>query len=519
MGLRFLPVISFLFISAVGLAPSYAQDPNQIIEELATAKAELAIAEAQLAEAEERDVGDDELEILKRNQAIATAQAAILDAKLKTYIAQQKYDEATKEKAAVSEEEKARQADIATAEAAQKVAEANKAASDAQKAAAEAKVADIKAQSSAIFGDVPKSGIAGDVTVGDGAGDAEATLLAAKAMNDLASEIAGELESKVRGKNVWIVANDTVPDMYHKLTFQQQSGHIIGALEAAITASDQTETDLGYQKDFLEAVPVAAIAAGVEAFANLGSFFKTDYTVAGATIPDFGDQPLIDSIAGALNTRGATVFAPNTYHPALPMFDPANNEVLKTLLDITTKKLDLEGKKAKWEDRQNGTDAELTTKLSDLKKQEASGAAANVVSQTRQAIENLKLKKSKIIDIVTKIGSAITASEGFITGWTTVGENGTNLVKDLILADYMAGQLKNGDLMLVMNLTAVKGSHYTKKNLWTFFGKMPFYNMGGAVVNYRLINGSTGAVVAAATKTKHGGFHKSSKVKAFLEGR
>jgi len=514
----------FTVFLTVVLALSFPPDANaqqsidDIIQELAEARSQLTLAQERLKQAQESDAGDDVLAQLEREQAIASAQAAIMEAQLKEYLAQQKYAEATKEEEAVSEEEKARQEAVEAANAAKALADAEKAAAEATKAASEAESAAITAKSKAIFGDVPKSTIEGTVTAGAKAGEAEATLLAAKAMRDLAQRIAPDIKSAAGSDNIWLVSDDSVPDMTHKFTFMQQSRFVISTQEKAISANQSLEGDLGYP-GFLEAIPVAAIAAGVEAFANLGSFFKSDYSAAGVEVPNFGDDPLVDALAGALTKLDASVFTPKTYHPALPAFDEDTNDILRRLTQIADNKASLSNFKAVWEDRKATLEADIKTKEAEIKKAKADGADEETITNLTQELKALQGNKDKITGLISQITAAIAATDSFITIWTTIGEAGENLIKNLIMAEYMSQQLKNGDRMLVVNLTATKGGHYTKKNLWTFFGSMPFYHMGGAVLNYRLLDGKTGKVLAADTAMLHGGFYKSHKVKAALEGR
>ena len=498
-----------------------AQSVDSIIEELAEARSQLVLAQERLKQAQALEPDDEELAQLERSQAMAQAKAAILEAQLKEYIAQQKYDDAIKEEQQMTEGETVHQQAVADAEAARKLSEAEEAAAKASKAAAQAKEAAISAKTKAILGDVPKSSIEGTVTLGTKGGEAEATLLVAKAMRDLAQKIAGPIASKAANKLVWLVSDDAVPDMYNKLSFLQQSKYVIQAQETAIDASAELNGKLG-QPIHVEAVPVAAIAAGVEAFANLGSFFKSDYSSNSVDLNNFGDGPLIDALAGELAKRDISVLTPNTYHPALPAFDPDRNPILRALTDITEKKASLISSKASWEGTLVERQQEIEAKEAEVKKAKeqepnAGSPTTSDVKQLEIALKALKTTRAEIQNVIGQISAAITAADGFLSGWSSTREQDGSLMRNLILSEYMSAQLKQGNLMLVVNLSAAKGSHYTKKNLWTFFGSMPFYHMGGAVVNYSLLDGPTGKVLAADTVIMHGGFHKSSKVKDYLE--
>ena len=89
----------------------------------------------------------------------------------------------------------------------------------------------------------------------------------------------------------------------------------------------------------------------------------------------------------------------------------------------------------------------------------------------------------------------------------------TTVVRDTVVADT----LKNGGMLLVAKVQKAVGSFYTKKNMWTLFGGMPFYNMGGVVVSFALLDGAAGTVIQAGIVPVHGGFVKSNRVQATVE--
>ena len=70
--------------------------------------------------------------------------------------------------------------------------------------------------------------------------------------------------------------------------------------------------------------------------------------------------------------------------------------------------------------------------------------------------------------------------------------------------------------MLIYRLHNVSGSTYTKKNLWTAFGGMPFFVMGGATGSYILLKGDSGELVHSALVPFHGGYKKVSQIKEII---
>lgn len=80
----------------------------------------------------------------------------------------------------------------------------------------------------------------------------------------------------------------------------------------------------------------------------------------------------------------------------------------------------------------------------------------------------------------------------------------------------ISDRLEAGDHALFVHVNAAAGGYYTKKNLWTFLGSMPFYVMGGAIVSYLEFDGKSGEVIHAGQFTIHSGHDKVSKVPGLL---
>ena len=76
----------------------------------------------------------------------------------------------------------------------------------------------------------------------------------------------------------------------------------------------------------------------------------------------------------------------------------------------------------------------------------------------------------------------------------------------------MRDALGKGRSLLITKVHASGGSYYAKKNIWTVFGGMPFFHMGGTVASFVLIKGQTGEIAAAGTVPVHGGFWKATRL-------
>jgi hypothetical protein len=64
--------------------------------------------------------------------------------------------------------------------------------------------------------------------------------------------------------------------------------------------------------------------------------------------------------------------------------------------------------------------------------------------------------------------------------------------------------------LLIVKVNKAGGSHYVEKNLWTTFGAMPFYVMGGVISSFSLLEGKTGDLIASGAIPIHSGY-KSAK--------
>lgn len=72
-------------------------------------------------------------------------------------------------------------------------------------------------------------------------------------------------------------------------------------------------------------------------------------------------------------------------------------------------------------------------------------------------------------------------------------------------------KLEAGSRLVFLRLNTPAGGRYTRKNLWTFFGTMPFYVSGGVIASYVVVDPNTGGVLTAGQQTVHSGYHKLHK--------
>jgi hypothetical protein len=114
--------------------------------------------------------------------------------------------------------------------------------------------------------------------------------------------------------------------------------------------------------------------------------------------------------------------------------------------------------------------------------------------------------------------NAMAKADEFITGLGIADAKGVLLITKLAQEKSVCERLtKENTLALVLDLRAAVGGYYTKKNVWTFLGQMPFFAMGGAVVTYLLLDGD-GQLVATGLVPIHSGYQGVHKVPDLVNG-
>ena len=360
--------------------------------------------------------------------------------------------------------------------------EAEKAAHDAKKAAAEAKLAALKAQ----IGEVPDSGYSGDVTVGEKAGETEAALLSAKAVVDAAQKIAGEIPKKSSsGGNcenskpkILLYSAAQTPNFQAYVMFNTQLGVVNAVLDGAGTAPDGFRSRVEKRKGVSFAAPGLALSA----LNKILGYFRTDYAVSGVALT-FQDSMLVHALAGKVAERCYDVQLPAVYNPAV--HSASTSAIVKKIVSLAE-----EQQRLKLRSEHHHTEAKKEDVLDEY--------------------------KTKHLDAAQVLDAAVALCDAFFSKLTTP-VNGKTPLSDVVLQTALVEILKQGGCLLIVKIQQAGGGHYTKKNLWTFFGRLPFFHMGGAVVSYVLINGCDGSVKKSGVVPIHGGFKKADKVEKHLK--
>jgi len=377
---------------------------------------------------------------------------------------------------------------INAAKTAQQLAEAQKAAADAQKARAEAELAAFKAA----MGEVPASSYKGNVELKDGAGKTEAYLLSAKAVQEAAQKIATHLPKQTGTKFVLLYPSKDLPTFQALLTFRTQVSTIRNVLISATNASNANNTLPGVPTPPRIAAAVGGVGIALQTLDNLLSYFRTDYSVGGVEIT-LDESLLVHALAGSMQSSGKNfqVILPATYNPQ------AFDFVITSITDL----VNLAGEAQKAADLQ----ATLAVQLINL---------ANLAANPAQKADLLS-QADHHKALSDRCKAAVTLADGYIAKLVAPDDKGiaplASVLREEAVADFLR-KADKGNMLLIAKLQQAGGGYYTKKNMWTFWGGMPFYNMGGVVVSYVLINGADGVVLDAGVVPVDGGYVKADRL-------
>jgi hypothetical protein len=148
--------------------------------------------------------------------------------------------------------------------------------------------------------------------------------------------------------------------------------------------------------------------------------------------------------------------------------------------------------------------------LASLAKAARGAAAAQGVAATRkEQLENIAAAYDRAADAWKASGAAY---EALMKDLATPDSAGVLWAAKVVEEKVLSDGLVAGDQVLFLKVHNPVGGYYTKKNLWTFFGSMPFWTMGGVVVSYELIDGKDGHVVASGMQPAHSGYRKVNDV-------
>jgi hypothetical protein len=429
------------------------------------------------------DLGSNEE--LKQKETNTKAQASLLRAEVDLLKAQQELTAATKPPDPTVA---ANSAETARLEALKGLLEARKALSDVKKGA------DLAAAQAAI-GTVAGSAIEGSVTVKNDAGKGEATLLASRAIVRAAANIVEVLTAKLAKKRIVLLPGTEAPQFANYRQFLLQQALLLHAFQRAQQEADRLE-----QQGKLAEAPAPSGAAEalhmlttagvvVDAVAKLGSYFLSNYEIGGIAITPDTDQ-LVSAVADSLLRAGtnAVVILPARRIPQTTDFGEMIQQLADQTIAADSRAFDL------------GDAARRATELSE------SGADTAKRLQLQQA--------AKLFDqAAALLRNAIGKTDEFIAALGAADAKGVALMTKIAQEKSVCDELANPDARgLLLDVRAAVGGYYTRKNLWTFLGRMPFFAMGGTVVTYTLIN-KNGEIEASGLVPIHSGYSRVDQLK------
>ncbi len=389
---------------------------------------------------------------------------------------------------------------VAAANAAAAVAQAEKAAAEARKAQAEAELAAFKAQ----VGEVPASGYKGEVALRDKAGTMEAALLAARATEIAAKEIAGAVAGAVtapkaeggRASGILLFGAGEVPTFQALISFRAQTAIVKKALDDAIDSSRKADSAAPEPGVRVFVPPAAAVGLGLEAANKLLGYFRTDYSVGGVELT-WDDSLLVQAVADRLHGKPLEVRLPAFYDPAA-LGDPSA-AILARLTELSKAEAVAKGLAPHNE--------KLSKRFDDLAGKEADP------KQKERLLENAALHRAA----ADALEGAATLADGLFAKLGTPDDKGAIPLVAATREAAIQDALSQGSYLLAVKLHRSGGANYTKSNMWTFFGGMPFFHMGGVVAGFVLVDGPTGRVLASGVVPIHGGFVKAGDVQGTVE--
>lgn len=429
-------------------------------------------------------------EELRQKEEQARAEAGLLRARTDLLKARQEYSAADKPvdvTVMTSTAEKAR------LDAQKGVLEAKKGLLDARQAA------DLSAGQAAI-GTIAGSRLEGTVTVKQDAEKGEATLLAARAILLAAAEIGKALKTKINSKRIVLLsaAEASQAPNYRQFLLQKsllmhiyrKAQQEAGRLEEQADLLTSVEAPVADASDAIPALTAAGVV--IDAVAKLGSYFLSNYEI-GSVVLTADVEQLVSAVADNLLRSDATaiIVIPARRPPQLTDFE----DIIKQLAEETIK-------------------ADTRAAVLSKKTRRVTGQSEHEKDQTKLA--RLQQGAALYDQAAQLLRNAISKAEEFITGLGAVDPKGVAFMTKVAQEKSACEELARPEsLALVLDVRSAVGGYYTKKNLWTFLGGMPFFAMGGAVVTHSLTN-KDGELLASGLIPIHSGYARVDHVRGLI---
>ena len=358
------------------------------------------------------------------------------------------------------------------------------------------------------FGQIAGSNFAkGDTTVDAGAGTAEATFIAARALDAAADRIAAAIATVEPPSGAaaldWVLfAGTQRPTLGNwrlfgirrallEAAFDDASAKLAEAVAAIpARAHDDTRTIIGAALTGVTAAAVPALAplasgAGIalDLAAKIGSYLASDYKVSPLTVGGLDDDLLAVAVAGRLK---------NLSYPARWAASGGIEAVTELLAPLQR--------------RHHGS---LRTVL------HARDMAQALIDRAKTDLPNAKALQKASATFLEAVDLFTAAQKGYddlLAALAVADPAGVSWIARVIDEHAVADALDKGGNPLFVHLNLASGGSYTEKNLFTAFGSIPLHVMGGVIASYAAIHGASGVVLAAGQVPVHGGYHRLDEV-------
>ncbi|MGO4479459.1 hypothetical protein AB4Z32_24765 [Massilia sp. 2TAF26] len=356
------------------------------------------------------------------------------------------------------------------------------------------------------IGNIPDGPFTGTVTLGEKSGNAEAALLAAVAIKQIATRIVTHMDAayaertqRATPRNIIIMSTADIPSFSAVQNFRIQKS----VIEQAYKDSEKKAEDADERAAppaTPEFVAPQTIGLALDATNKLLNFFRTDYSIKGVDIT-VEDLMLVNALGGEItNTRKTKyqVTLPTTFNGNA--LATAGSSVISVFFGLAQKRDECVARSARH------------SRTADFYVAESKKPEKNEPDRTIDA-ERANVQKAA----ADQWKSTATLIDAFLTKITTPDEKGIIPLSALTKENSIADALSKDTDILIVKIHNANGSLYTKKNLLTALGKMPFFIMGSAVASFSLFDGRDGRLLSADLIPIHGGYTSVQDVKNTVE--
>lgn len=343
----------------------------------------------------------------------------------------------------------------------------------------------------------PASGLTNAVEIKDKAGSMEAALLFGQALYPIADVIVADVKNRAGDAKIVVLGGNATADMSLWEMFEARTR----ALSNAFDTLDQGQNVLDDEYRTLIGAPastavttasrsrsaVAGIAAGAQALTKAFSYFASDYAAGGIDLAE-DDEIVVSAIAARAKDKFLL------YRPTQVS---AHGTGAKDIYDLLSALGERAESRRAWLVVAKERSAKLT-KLSES----ATGTRAAALKDLAADYDAAATEATGATDRYTALITAISS---------TAADNPFPL-SAIVRQRALAEVLDSSSFVLFVTTYSAGGGYFSRKNILTTFGAMPFYASGGAVVHYRLIARADSRIAAAGVVSFACAYRKVSKV-------